>query len=80
VFVKNEVEPEPDLRRDFRNLLEKYNAQLVVVNNDDHQPNIGVTLIIESTGKFPRDTLIEFTYSVVDSSDYELSEEAIADA
>jgi len=79
VFVELPKEFAPDIRRDFRKLLEKYNAQLVAVNNDDHQPSIDVALRIESTGKFPRDILIEFRYPVVNIGDYELSEEAIAD-
>jgi hypothetical protein len=82
VFVFVELppkEPASDIRRDLRLLLEKYKAQLVALNRNDHQPSIDVILKIESTGKFPRDTLVEFDYSVVNINDYELSEEAIAD-
>ena len=79
VFVKNpEFEFNPDIRRDFRKLLEKYNAQLVALNRDDHQPSRDVLLRIESNGKFPRDTFVEFDYSVVNINDYSLSEEEIS--
>jgi hypothetical protein len=81
VFVFVELpkeEPKPDIRRDLRKLLEKYNAQIVVLDYC-HQPSSDITLRVETIGKFPRKVLIQFTYSVVNSEDYCLSEEDIAD-
>lgn len=82
VFVKNEIVPKPDIRRDLRLLLEKYKAQLVAVNNDDHQPSTRVHIRFETVKYSPsRDTLLALYDNgwAVDSGDYILSEEAIAD-
>lgn len=81
VFVFVELppkEPEPDIRRDLRLLLQKYDARLVAVDYC-HQPSNDVTVRFESTKTAPRDVLIELDYSVTDCNAYELSEEAIND-
>lgn len=79
VFVKNEVEPKPDIRRDLRLLLEKYDARFLAIDKCCHQPCSEVLLRFEATGSYPRDVLLELDYPEVDSIDYQLSEEAITD-
>jgi len=81
VFVFVELppkEPVPDIRRDLRLLLEKYDARLVAVDYT-HQPSSDITIRLESAKTHGRDVLIELDYSVTDCNAYELSEEAIAD-
>jgi hypothetical protein len=81
VFVFVELppkEPAPDIRRDLRLLLEKYNARLVAVDYT-HQPSNDITIRFECAKPHGRDILIELDYSATDCDAYELSEEAIAD-
>jgi hypothetical protein len=81
VFVFVELppkEPVPDIRRDLRLLLEKYDARLVAVDYT-HQPSSDITIRLESAKTHGRDVLIELDYSVTDCNAYELSEEAITD-
>lgn len=81
VFVFVELpkeEPEPDIRRDLRLLLEKYKARLVAVDYC-HQPSNDVTVRFESHEKGLPEVVLELDYSVTDYNAYELSEEAIND-
>jgi hypothetical protein len=77
VFVKNEVEPKPDIRRDLRLLLEKYDARLVAM--DYTYPDFESIQISIRTVKDYK-PILEFgtDETIIDSTHYLLSEEVIA--
>ena len=77
VFVKNEVESKPDIRRDLRLLLAKYNAQLVAVDYND--PSACLNIKLEATGGYPTLFHFEQDNQDFDSTHWSLSEEAIND-
>jgi|GEM_PF-6690353 len=77
VFVKNEVESKPDIRRDLRLLLAKYNAQLVAVDYND--PSACLNIKLEAAGGYPTLFHFEQDNQDFDSTHWSLSEEAIND-
>lgn len=80
VFVFVELpkeETKPDIRRDLRLLLEKYDAQLVA--RDYNYPNACLHILFEKVGGYPTLLHINDHHETIDSTYYDLSEEAIAD-